>query len=277
MATNEIKRYEEYPLESEFKMTHPLMSWRSTVAGLIISFFVMAGLTGLGMAFGGIGLDEDTTMSSVRVFTGVWFLVSTIISIFVGSYFAARVSKYQTGRIGSAQGIVISALFLGAFLWQSMMALGNLGQATGSLIGKSVSGVNQISQNPYVANFVGNISEDALGDLNLKSDPQVVASGLTSRLVRGDTQGAKNYIAAQAGISPEDADQRIIQLKNRFDASLIEAKQQAASALKSAGWSIFLLVVLSALSAILGGALGSVANHRKPLASREFYVKEQHA
>lgn len=277
MATNEMRWREDYPLESEFKLNHPLMSWRSAVAGLIISFFVMAGLIGLGMALGGISMEEDTTMSSVGVFTGVWFLVSSILSIFVGSYFAARVSKYQTGRIGSAQGIVIAALFLGAFLWQSTMALGNLGRVTSSIMGKSFSGVNQISQNPYAANFAGMIAEDSLGDLNLKSDPQIVAYGITSRLVRGDSQGATNYIAAQAGISSEDADQRITQLKNRFDAGLVEVKQQAAFALKTTGQSIFLLVVLSALSAILGGALGSVANHRKPLATREYFIKEQHA
>lgn len=273
MATRET-RFEEYPLESEFKVNHPLMSWRSTVAGLIISFFVMAGLVGLGMAFGGISINEDTSFSSVGVFTGVWFLIATLLSIFIGSYFAARVSKYQTGRIGSAQGIVIAALFLGTFLWQSMMALGSLGQATGSVVGKSVTGVSKISHNPYVANVVSNLTEEALGDLNLKSDPQVVATGLGTRLIRGDTQGAKNYIANQAGISPQEADQRITQLKNKFDSGVNEAKQQAASALKSTGWSIFLLVVLSALAAIAGGALGSAANHRKPLVTREYYGKE---
>jgi hypothetical protein len=277
MATNEIKRFEEYPLESEFKQNHPLMSWRSTVAGLIISFFVMTGLIGLGMAFGGIGIDEDTSMASVGMFTGIWFLVSTVLSIFVGSYFAARVSKFQTGRIGSAQGIVIAALFLGAFLWQSFMAIGNLGQLTGSVIGKSVSGVNKISQNPYVSNFVGNLTQNAIGDLNLKAEPQVVANGIASRLIQGDTQGAKNYIAFQAGLSQEEANQRITQLKNQFDAGLIEAKQRAASALKSAGWSLFLLVILSTLSAVAGGGLGSVANHRKPLIVREYYGKEIHA
>lgn len=261
-------------LESNSSNTHPLISWRSVVAGLLISFFTMAGLLGLGMAFGGISMNEDTSASSAGIFTGIWFLVSALLSLFVGSYFAARVSKFQTGRIGSAHGLVIAALFLGFFFYQTVSAIGSIGSAAGSLLGKTANlagrGVEQASQSNAITTAVGNMAEDALGDLNLRSDPKVVATGVANRLMSGNVEGAKNYLALQAGISPAEADAKIAQLKIQADKAVGDAKMAAADAMKATGWSLFLMVVLGALAAVGGGGLGSVANFRNPL-SREQY------
>lgn len=98
-------------LESDLATSHPLISWRSVVAGLLIAFFTMIGLLGLGMGIGGISMSEETGIQGAGMFTGIWFTVSVLISLFLGSYFAARVSKFQYGRIGSAQGLVIAACF----------------------------------------------------------------------------------------------------------------------------------------------------------------------
>lgn len=259
-------------LENDHATMHPLISWRSVMAGLLISFFTMIGLLGLGMAFGGINMNEDTSAQSAGIFTGVWFLASALISIFVGSYFAARVSKFQTGRIGSAQGLVIATLFLGFFLYQTLATIVSMGGAAGSIIG----GVSRVADQPGVMNTVSQLAENALGDMNLRSDPGVVAQGVATRLIRGNTDGAKNYLAMQAGITSEEADARIVQLKTQADKAIGDAKAGAGDALQATGWSLFLLVILGALSSVLGGALGSVANFRNPL-SREQFSARQHA
>ncbi|MBA2403634.1 MAG: hypothetical protein H0V66_02600 [Bdellovibrionales bacterium] len=257
-------------LDSEYQSMHPLLSWRSVVAGLVIAGFFMIGLMGLGMAFGGIGMEDGTSAKSAGLFSGIWFLASALISLFVGSYFAARISKFQSGRVGSAQGLVIAALFLGMFLYQTISAIGGIGSLTGSLLGKTAgmvgTGVEKMSDSPMVKNMV----EDNMGDLNLRSDPQDVATGIAGRVIRGDTEGAKNYLAREAGIPPEEADRRIAAAKTKIDQSLDQARNVAATGLKSAGWSLFLLVVLGGISGVLGGSLGSVANFKKPLANREF-------
>lgn len=280
MANIRIRSETRDPLEFVNNM-HALISFRAIVGGLLIAMFTMIGLIGLGLAFGGMGLSEDTSAQSAGIFTGVWFIVSVLISLFVGSYFAARVSKFRTGRIGSAQGLVIAALFLGFFFYQMLSAVGSIGSAAGSFLGKSGSviaqGAQQAASYPTVTNTINNITEDALGDLNLKSEPQVVAQGLGSRLVRGDTEGAKNYLARQAGITSAEADTRIAQMKASVDRNIAEAKEGAAVALRSTGWTLFLLVALGALAAVGGGALGSVANFRKPLIreGEEYYPPGQ--
>lgn len=268
------------PLETDSESMHALISWRAVVAGLLISLFTMTAFIGLGLAFGGIGLEDGASARSAGVFTGVWFLFSALISIFVGSYFAARVSKFRLGRIGSAQGLVIASLFLGFFLYQTVVAIGTAGSMAGSMLGKTASAMGQgaanISQNEAVTGALRSITEDAMGDLNLKSSPGEVAQAVGGRLLRGDTVGAKNILAREAGITPTEADARIATMKSQVDQTVVEAREGAATALKSTGWSLFLLVTLGALAAIFGGGLGSVANFRKPLIRERFVNREIH-
>lgn len=269
------KRGNDLPLESDSSNMHPLISWRSTIAGLLISFLTMAGLVGLGLAFGGIGLDDGTTAKNASIFTGVWFVFSAIISIFVGSYFAARISKFQTGRIGSAQGLVICSIFLGFFMYQTVMTIGSAGRMAGGMLGSTASLVGSSADRLARSPMVSHIVEDAIGDLKLRTPPRSVATGLASRMVRGDVEGAKNYLSVQAGISPAEADTRIAALRSRVDRVVEEARMGIASALQSAGWSLFFIVILGSGAAVGGGALGSVANFRKPLIRHDLVA--QHA
>lgn len=263
--------------EASLETMHPLISWRSIVAGLVVSFFFMVGFIGLGMAFGGIGMSDGTTIKNAGIFSGVWFFASALISLFFGSYFAARISKFQSSRVGSAQGLVIAALFLCLFLYQAILTIGGIGQVTGNVIGRTAgfvgTSVEKLSSSPVVRNLV----EDAMGNLNLKSNPLTVARGITGRLIRGDTVGAKNYLAREAGITEAQANQRIQAAKLKIDLAVVKTRETAATALKSTGWSLFLLVFVGSISAVLGGSLGSVTNFRKPLARKEFFAHEVHA
>jgi hypothetical protein len=260
--------------DADYSASHPLISWRSVVAGFIISLFFMVGFIGLGMAFGGIGMYDGTTAANAGVFSGIWFFASALISLFVGSYFAARISKFQSGRVGSAQGLVIAALFLGMFIYQSIGAIGGISRMTGSVLGKTVGFVGASTDTLSSSPMVRDVIEDSLGDLNLRSSPQRVVTGVASRLIKGNAEGAKTYLAAQAGISVAEADKRISAAKANVDKALISAREGAATALKTAGWSLFFLVFLGAISSVLGGSLGSLKNFKKPLV-RKTVLKEQ--
>lgn len=262
------KSHTHAPLETEHSNSHALISWRSIAAGFMVALFTMIGLTGLGLALGGVGMDADTSAKSAGIFSGVWFLASSALSLFAGSYFAARVSKFRTARIGSAQGLVIASLFLGLFLYQTFAVIGSVGSAAGSIVGRSAEMVS--SGNPAFTTTINNIAENTLGDLNLRSDPAIVAQGVGARLLRGDSEGAKNYLARQAGLTQAEADARIAQMRAEVDQVVADTKETTAVALKSTGWTLFALVILGALSAVGGGALGSVNNYKKPLIKDTF-------
>jgi hypothetical protein len=261
-------------LESDLAHFHPLVSWRSVIAGLLVAFLTMVILLSLGMAVGGIGLEGGTSAQSAGIFTGVWFLVSSLISLFAGSYFAARISKFHTNRIGSAQGLVIASLFFGLFLWQTLGAIGWVGGMAGGAISGTANvagaGVQQAAQSPAVQNAIDN----AIGDLNLRSDPQTVATGVLTRLLQGDATGARDYLARQANIPPAEAERRIGEMRGQTEQAMAQARDATATALKATGWSLFATLLLGAAAAIGGGALGSAANFRKPLTREQRHAVE---
>ncbi|MBC7740563.1 MAG: hypothetical protein H7061_00090 [Bdellovibrionaceae bacterium] len=109
-------------------------------------------------------------------------------------------------------------------------ALGAVGGGVSSLAstvgGGALNAAQSAANNPQIAGVV----EDALGDLNLKSYPETVATGFLSRLARGNDEAAANYLAAQ-----------------------------------TAGWITFALLALGTISAMLGGAFGAQLNLRPPV------------
>ena len=99
---------------------HPFVSWRSIVAGLLVTLFTFATLMFLGMAVGGVALqgivDQGSSARGFPIGAGIWLLLSTLLSLFAGSYFSGRVSSFLTSRSGAAQGLVIASLFFVLFL-----------------------------------------------------------------------------------------------------------------------------------------------------------------
>jgi hypothetical protein len=254
-----------HALETDVAPMHALVSWRAIVAGLLIALLSLAILVSLGMAVGGIGLGGGTTAQNAGLFTGLWFIVSALISLFLGSYFAARVSKFHTNRVGSAQGLVIASIFFGLFLWQTFSAVTWAGNTATGAVTSVAQGAQQAAGSPVVGNVANNVVEDAVADLQLKVDPQTAVTGIATRLVQGDVDGAKAYLARVSNLSQQEVDQRIDQVQAKLSATMKKAANTAATALQATGWSLFALLVLGSLAAVGGGALGSRANWRKPL------------
>ncbi len=260
--------YETRPFNS-------LISWRSTLAGFVLSLMTLAALLALAIAFGGIGLEDGSTVQNAGIFAGIAVIVATVLSIFVGSYFAVRLSRFKVDVVGCAQGLVLGSLVVLFVLWQTMSAVGTLGkaaaQATGAAAVAAGTTAGAAAQNPMIQDMI----EDNLGATTLKSSPEVVVRGVTSRLVRGDQEGAKNYLAYQAGMTREEADTRVAAMKTKVDEMMIKAREGSATALKTSGWSVFLLIALSAIASVLGGLLGSQVNVRGTLDSHNEIVSNR--
>ena len=256
-------------LDNNLTNMHPLFSSRSVVAGLLVAFFILTGLLGLGFAIGGISIDENTNFSGIGTFTGIWFAASALISLYIGSYFAARVSRFQRKRIGGAQGLIIASLFLGFFIYQAGQTVSGLGGLAGNFIGGGATmagrGITSVYQNEEVRRTFNQVIQNTLGDLNIKGEIQTVAINVGNRLMRGDREGAIDYLSQESGISREEARAKLAQFQIQAEEAIGEAKVAAGGALKTTGWTLFLLVLLGAISATLGGAMGSWANYRKPL------------
>ncbi len=256
-------------LNTSTSLERSSISWRAIFAGFFISFMVYLILTSLGLAIGGSSLKNvvqtQSGGSGLSMGSGIWLVVTALISLFVGSYLAGRVSGLVTSRVGGVQGIVVAALFFAFMISQVGAVVGAVGSGLGNVIGSAGTAVSSAANNPQVQAVI----QDRLGDLKLKSPPDQVAQGIASRLLRGDTVGARNYLASQAGISRAEADRRINQFKTDFQNTMRDIGASTAKAVSVAGWTLFGVFALGTLFSVLGGAAGARRNLSRPVSAAD--------
>ncbi len=71
----------------------PRVSWGAVFTGVILSLIVYLVLSVLGTAIGASLLSPLSPPESMRAFgfgSGVWVILTTVIAVFTGSYFAGR-------------------------------------------------------------------------------------------------------------------------------------------------------------------------------------------
>lgn len=252
-----------------FVNSHPAMSWRATVAGLLISFFVFAILLSLGIAMGGVSLTDGADLRNSGVMGGLWLLISVLFSLFAGSYIGARISNFEAPWVGMSQGFVLASLFMGVLGWQLFGLAGWVTSATGNLLGSAAKAGAQAA--PAAQNMasslnigVNEIIEDNLGDVQFKREPTTIMTGVASRLIRGNNEGAKAYLVRNSNLSAAEVDQRIAKLEMEMRKVTDDARLAAANTLKYVGWSLFATMVLGLITSIAGGVMGSMANRMNP-------------
>lgn len=247
----------------------PSISWRAIFAGAFVGILAFLALSMLGLALGGISIKEIAQggggSTGLLIGAGIWMVFSSIIALFVGGYVAGRSSGVLPSRIGGVEGLVVASLvFLLVFMGLGT-GLGTLGSATGAMAGGVASTVTDLAGSPQVHNLVGR----SLRGLNLRSSRSEVAQGLAARLVRGDEEAAIAYLAAQAGISRAEADQRLGEIKGQVMGAVRGVGKTAGNVTQALGWTFFVSIVLGALAALLGGVLAVRRNIRHPLSERD--------
>lgn len=252
-----------------FRLERSSISWRAIFAGFFISFMVYLILASLGLAIGGASLkgvvQGQGGGQGLTLGSGIWLVATALISLFIGSYLAGRVSGLVTSRIGGVQGFVVAALFFAFMISQVGAIVGTVGSGLGNVIGSAGTVAQSATTNPQVQAVI----QDRLADLKLKSPPDQVAQGLASRLIRGDTTGARDYLAQQAGISRAQADRKINQFRTEFQDKMRDIGTATAKAVSIAGWTLFGVFLLGTIFGVLGGAAGARRNLSRPVSKSD--------
>jgi hypothetical protein len=111
----------------------PRLSWGSVIAGVILSSIVYLFMTVLGTAIGASLLSPLSQPNPAHGFgfgSGVWVIITTVLAVFVGSYFAGRCAPV----LGWLHGLLS---------WAVMTLLIVFGMT--SLIGSAVSTVGTVA------------------------------------------------------------------------------------------------------------------------------------
>ncbi|WP_089160835.1 YrzE family protein [Caballeronia sordidicola] len=122
----------------------PRISWGAVIAGVILSLIVYLIMSVLGTAIGASLLAPMSQPNPGRVFgfgSGVWVIVTTVLAVFVGSYFAGRCAPVLGWLHGLLAWAVMTLLLLygmTSFIGGAVSVAGNVAAATAN-VGASAS------------------------------------------------------------------------------------------------------------------------------------------
>ncbi|MGI4728784.1 MAG: hypothetical protein ACRYFL_04580 [Janthinobacterium lividum] len=154
------------------------ISWAAVFAGLIIAVFVQLALTLLGLAIGLSTVDatnHNTPGNGLAIGSGVWYVVSLLISLFIGGWVAGRLAKDKHTSESVIHGLLVCGLMFILTFYLLTSALGNLIGGAGSLAGKAIStaapSINEAAQNHFGnGNQLATDSAKVAGTVNQNKD-----------------------------------------------------------------------------------------------------------
>lgn len=276
------------------------ISWGSIFAGAVIAVSVGAMLNTLGAAIGANMVDATQAATpdatTFGIGGGIWFLVSNLIGMGVGAYAAARLSGTADSTDGTLHGLatwatttIFTALLVGSIASSAVSTLGSglssvLG-STASGIGSAVSAVGGEASERTSNGALQSITQQAVdrarnaltatgGDpAQMNSDQRKAEIGrligqrvTDGQLPQQDSDRLVNLVAAEAGISPEEARTRVQQTEQQAQQALQQAEQQAreaadaaATAASVAAYWAFGNLLLGAIVAVIGARAGTRA------------------
>lgn len=119
------------------------VSWGAIFAGTAVALVVYFMLNLLGLAIGLTALDfgAGNPLEGLGVGAGIWWLLSTIIALFVGGWASGRSAGLPFKADSVTHGLVTFSLFTIVTLYLMTTGIGAVVSGAGSLIGRAFSAV----------------------------------------------------------------------------------------------------------------------------------------
>src|SRR5471030_929783 len=133
----------------------PRLSWGSVIAGVILSSIVYLMMSVLGAAIGASLLSPLSRPDPLHGFgfgSGVWVIVTTVLAVFIGSYFAGRC----TPVLGWLHGLLSWAVMTLLIVFGMTSLIGGAVSTVGSVAATSAqvgaTAANQSNMDPSILN-----------------------------------------------------------------------------------------------------------------------------
>ena len=280
MADPEDKIHREPELEDWRSL-----SWSAIIFGTLGALAVSVMLYVLGLGVGASSADITSRPSDALALiggvTGIWFLCSTAISLFIGGFIASTLAHTFTGRRAAVYGfgvwalstlitmaVVAPALVTGT--GRAITTAGTVVDRAAALLGTVGGTVAQAGQNAP-AGLLESLQRTLVGTPSGQVD-QAAVQDITRLLGQRFTQGEwtpqqrdqlANDVAKVANISPDDARRRLDEAQNTINATVAQAEQklrQAAEATRqaiaTACYLAFAAMLIGLLAAFFGARFG---------------------
>jgi hypothetical protein len=240
----------------------------------------------LGVAFGAGGLRFTQTtasdMASYGLGAGIWTAINLILSMGFGAYCAARLSGTHSHLDAELHGITVWAVAILMMTVLLAQAVGSIvgtvastaGSAASSAVGTATSVAGGVAQQVSPKGLVDQLEETltSSGDPTQMTRAQINAEIATlagRRIVNGSLTDQERdrlttLVAAQAGISKEEAARRVARMEQDAVTALSQAEQTARKAAETAAHgaaagakALFSGLLLSLAGAMVGAWMGT--------------------
>jgi len=253
------------------------VSWSSVLAGVTAAIAVqlLLNLFGIGVGAAAINPQQGQPGQGLAVGAAIWFVISSIISLFVGGWIAARLAGISNQRDGALHGFVTWAVASLVLFYLLSTAIGGLlgGAAsvlaqTASLAARGAEAVTPAATN-VIAQATGvtpeQVQADA-GDLARDSNFQAFVTGVikNGQVTPQDRQALANLLVERRNISMQDANATIDRWQAQITQTVEQTKQTAAQAAKTAASGVskgafgsFFALLLGLAAAVAGSWIGT--------------------
>jgi Protein of unknown function (DUF2795) len=270
------------------------ISWGAVLAGAAVAAATSLLLGLLGAAFGAGSIGDLHGDGDVARGAGFWTIINLILSMALGGYIASRLSGTHSHLDGELHGITMWAVAILISLLAFARLFGGLVEHVGVNVGPVVGAggpavMAATSDSGAIPLAVQQRFEQTLGaggDLTTMSREQIAGEirwligedlARTGTFPEGDRTRLIALVAAQYGITKEEAGQRVAGLENVAKARLarIEERERAlaedvAQDATSASRALFTALTFGLLGALLGAWLGT--RHKRILHPEEAHV-----
>jgi hypothetical protein len=272
------------------------ISWSAVIAGVVLVIAAQLALSALGAGIGlGMARPGEANASEMAQFgtgAGLWWVGSVVVSLVLGCAAAARLAGVATRVDGVLHGLVIWGVALLLSLYLIGTAAGGLiggafsviggtvSTAAGTLSGAAKDGAQAMLPGTQPGDAAAQAGRQAAALLQtpaatdpasmnpaeaakavVQDMPALLSGGAAADAARGRITA---IVAAQAHITPQEAQNRVAQAQAR----MIQTRDQAAAAARKAADDTaaaashgaflgFAGMVIGGLAAALGGALAA--------------------
>jgi hypothetical protein len=263
------------------------ISWAAIFGGVVVVVAVqlLLSLLGAAIGLGTVNTNAGSTpgASSVGLGAGLWWVISSCASLFVGGYVAAWLAGVEARFDGMLHGLVtwgIATLLtfwlltsaIGSVIGGGFSAIGSVASATGNGISDAAkplaqaAGVSPDMIQQQAQAYLQPTNPDPV-TMNAQDAQKAMATDLATYAGGGaDAAAARermvNIMAAQMKISHDDAAKRFddtqAKLKQTRDQAVQTAKNAAdasASAASKAAFGAFAVLLLGLVASALGGSM----------------------
>jgi hypothetical protein len=291
----------EERIETQFDYWRPL-SWSAIIFGslLALAVSVMLHILGLGVTASTIDVNAraSDTLTTVGGVSGIWYLIATAVSLFIGGFLASTLAHTISGGRAAIYGlgvwalttlaataILVPALVKGAgntinaagtVVDRAASALGAAGNTATQAAQNVPSGVIERMQHTLLGNTTGQVDQNAV---------QQITTLLGQRITQNDWAPQQrtqliDAVAKAANIPQDDARRRVDEAENTINNALQQASDAARraaevtrQAVAGAAYWAFASMLIGFIAAIIGARYGEMNEEDLPAFARVRFTR----